>query len=169
MLLTAARVREATLLPWTEVDLAAKTWSLPAARNKGGRDRVIPLSDQAVSVLNRARALHDGERVFDGVRIGEHMSRIRVAVGGDPWQPRDLRRTAATLCGRLGADPFVVALVLGHAHPDQRMPAITGTYLRWQYQDKVRAALDRLGEWVEETTSAAEEPGSAGVVELARR
>ena len=87
------------------------------------------------------------------------MSRIRAAMGGEPWQPRDLRRTAATLCARLGADPFVVALVLGHANADGRMPAITKTYLRWGYEDKVRTALERLGEWVEETVDRTTEPG----------
>jgi integrase len=159
MLLTAARVREASLLPWAEVDLAAKAWTLPAARNKGGRERVIPLSEQAVAILNRARSLYDGEHVFDQVRVGESMAGIRAAMGAEPWQPRDLRRTSATLCARLGADPFVVALVLGHAQADARMPAVTRTYLRWGYEDKVRGALERLGEWVEETVMASTEPG----------
>jgi integrase len=167
MLLTAARVREATLLPRSELNLAARLWTLPAARNKGGRERAIPLSAQAVAVLNRARSLHDGEPVFDRVRVGECISRLRAAMGGSSWQPRDLRRTAATLCARLGADPFVVALVLGHAHPDERMPAVTRTYLRWNYEDKVRAALDRLGEWIEETVTAETEPG--GLVPLQAR
>ncbi len=167
MLLTAARVREATLLPWTEVNLAAKVWTLPAVRNKGGRERTVPLSAQAVAVLNRASSPHDGEAVFDRVRVGECMPRLRAAMGGDPWQPRDLRRTAATLCARLGADPFVVALVLGHAHPDERMPAVTRTYLRWGYEDKVRGALERLGQWIEETVSAEQEPG--GLVALQAR
>jgi len=111
-------------------------------------------------VLSRALALHGGADVFDRVRVTESMSRIRAAMGGEPWQPRDLRRTAATLCAGLGADPFVVALVLGHANADGRMPAVTRTYLRWGYQDKVKDALDRLGEWVEQTVRAAEEPGA---------
>lgn len=161
MFLTAARVREATLLPWAEVDLGAKAWTLPAARNKGGRERTIPLSPQAITILNRARSLEGGEDIFAGVRVGEFMARIRRAtMDGEPWQPRDLRRTAATLCARLGADPFVVALVLGHAHADERMPAVTRTYLRWSYEDKVRSALERLGEWIEETVTAEEAPGA---------
>jgi len=159
LLLTAARVKEATELPLAELDLAAKTWTLPAVRNKGGRDRAIPLSEQAIAVLNRARALHGEEHVFDRVRVGESMPRIRAAMGGEPWQPRDLRRTAATLCARQGADPFVVALVLGHANPDVRMPAVTRTYLRWSYEDKVREALERLGVWIENTVEGESEPG----------
>jgi integrase len=128
-LLTASRVREATDLPWSELDLGAAVWRLPAARNKGGRDRVIPLSVQAVALLRRAQAVSAGPLVFDGAsRLPDTMNRIRAEMGGEPWQARDLRRTAATLCARLGADPFVVSLVLGHARPDERMPAVTGTY-----------------------------------------
>jgi len=164
MLLTAARVKEATELPLAEVDLQTKVWRLPAARNKGGRDREIPLSPQAVDVLKRAGTIHEGPHVFDALRL--EMRPIREAMGGEPWQPRDLRRTAATLCARLGADPFTVALVLGHAHADERMPAVTRTYLRWSYQDKVREALERLGAWVDDTVHASEEPGA--VVEFRR-
>jgi len=158
MLLTACRVKEATELPGSELDLEAKTWTLPASRNKGGRERVIPLSEQALAVVNRAKG--DRALVFGAaLRLDVTMKRVRAAMGGESWQPRDLRRTAATLCARLGADPFVVALVLGHAHPDERMPAVTRTYLRWGYEDKVRGALERLGEWVDETVSAEAEPG----------
>jgi integrase len=64
MLLTACRVREATALPWAEVNVEAKTWTLPAERNKGGRERVIPLSPQALAVLQAARAQASGPHVF---------------------------------------------------------------------------------------------------------
>jgi integrase len=159
MLLTAARVKEATQLPLLELDLSAKTWKLPAARNKGGRDRMIPLSAQALAVVDRARSIESGPDVFARARPFEVMPRILAAMGGEPWQPRDLRRTAATLCARLGADPFTVALVLGHANPDERMPAVTRVYLRWGYEDKIREALARLGAWVEDTVKREIEPG----------
>jgi integrase len=161
MLLTAARVREATGLPWSELDLKAKVWRLPAERSKGGRARLLPLSDEALTLLKRVRALGTTDYVFGiaGLRVSESMVRVRTAMGGEPWQPRDLRRTAATLCARLGADPFVVALVLGHAKPDIRMPDVTRTYLRWNYEEKVREALARLGAWVADTVSCETEPG----------
>jgi hypothetical protein len=63
------------------------------------------------------------------------------------------------LCARLGADPFTVALVLGMRDLDDRMPTVTRTYLRWNYADKVREALARLGAWIEETVATANEPG----------
>ena len=167
-LLTASRVRESTELPWSEVDLAKATWSLPAARNKGGRERLIPLSPQAVALLRRVQGQSD-RRVFGTPSVlPETMARVRAVMGGKHWEARDLRRTAATLCARLGADPYVVALVLGHARPDERMPAVTGAYLRWSYEDKVREALDRLGAWVEETVSRATEPGDVVSIEARR-
>jgi len=158
-LLTASRVREATELPWTEVDLAARVWRLPAVRNKSGRDRLIPLSEQAVTLLRRVQG-QGGERVFgDRSHLAVTMDRVRSRMGGEHFEARDLRRTAATLCARLGADPFTVALVLGHANPDTRVPAVTGAYLRWDYGEKAREALDRLGTWVEETVGRKAEPG----------
>lgn len=166
MLLTAARVREATELPHAELDLAAKRWSLPASRAKGGRDDVIQLSAQAVTVINAARSLHDGPLVFDApssANLARAMARIRIAMGGEHWEARDLRRTAATLCARLGADPFVVALVLRHAKPDERMPDVTGVYLKWQYEERVSAILGRLGKWVADTVAREDEPGGLAV------
>jgi hypothetical protein len=62
-----------------------------------------------------------------------------------------------------------VALVLGHARPDERMPAVTGAYLRWDYADKVREALARLGAWVEDTVSRQAETGDVVTFEAVRR
>jgi integrase len=169
MLLTATRVKEATHLPWSEVDTAAKLWTLAADRNKGARVRAIPLSAQALHVLTQARSLGKGEHAFalpNGSAVTATMKRLRAAMGGEHWEPRDLRRTAATLVARLGADPFVVALTLGHAQTDARVPSVTRVYLRWRYDDRVRDALDRLGQWIEETVSATEAPGA--VVEFRR-
>lgn len=144
-------------------------WTLPASRSKGGRERAIPLSAQAVALLNRARGKSDGDRVFgphvnvsvfiDAIRDRMQLKAQERGEEMKPWQPRDLRRTAATLCARLGADPFVVALVLGHARADATVPAVTQTYLRWNYEERVREALDRLGAWVEETVTRSSEPG----------
>ncbi len=42
--------------------------------------------------------------------------------------------------------------------------AITAVYQRWDYADKVREALERLGAWIEETAGQAQAPG--GVVQF---
>ena len=107
MLLTATRVRETTGLLWSELDLDAKVWKLPTARNKRGRDRAIPLSKEALAILRRIGRRAGPERVFaDPRRLQDVLARVRAAMGGEPWQPRDLRRTAATLVRPVGQRPL---------------------------------------------------------------
>ena len=51
IILTAARSGEALGMTWDEVDLATATWTIPASRMKAGKAHVVPLSDQAISIL----------------------------------------------------------------------------------------------------------------------
>jgi integrase len=50
-ILTAARPSEAREADWSEIDLATKTWNVPAERMKGGKPHHVPLSDAAVAAL----------------------------------------------------------------------------------------------------------------------
>ncbi|RMO71327.1 tyrosine-type recombinase/integrase [Pseudomonas syringae group genomosp. 3] len=54
--LTAVRPGELRLAPWSEFDLDAATWTIPAARMKARRPHIVPLPRQAVALL---RALHE--------------------------------------------------------------------------------------------------------------
>ena len=64
VVLTACRSGEARFSEWGEIDLDSRTWRIPASRTKNGREHRQPLSEQAVAVLEKARALHDGELIF---------------------------------------------------------------------------------------------------------
>lgn len=57
-ILAAARSGEVRGATWSEIDLDAKTWTIPAARMKGGRDHRVPLSIAAVKLR---KALPQGE------------------------------------------------------------------------------------------------------------
>ena len=75
MVLTAARSGEARGATWDEVDMNARTWTIPAARMKGGVEHRVPLSDAAYSVITDARALDNGSGyVFPSARAGEAMT-----------------------------------------------------------------------------------------------
>lgn len=50
-ILTAARSGEVLGARWGEIDLAAKVWTVPAARMKAHREHRVPLSEAAVTVL----------------------------------------------------------------------------------------------------------------------
>ena len=56
LMLTACRSGEARGATWDELDLDAGLWTIPASRMKSERDHVVPLSTQAVVLLQEAQA-----------------------------------------------------------------------------------------------------------------
>ena len=69
-ILTAARTGEVIGARWDEMDLAAKVWTVPAARMKAGREHRVPLSARAVAILEKAAESRAGEFVFPGPAKG---------------------------------------------------------------------------------------------------
>ncbi len=66
-ILCATRTSETLRATWSEVDLAAKTWTIPADRMKAGVDHRIPLSPRCVEIFTRAQAIPGGSQfVFPG-------------------------------------------------------------------------------------------------------
>jgi integrase len=63
--LTAARAGEAIEATWSEIDLAAKTWVIPAERMKMRKEHRVPLSDAAVRLLKGLP--RDNETLFPGL------------------------------------------------------------------------------------------------------
>ena len=61
IVLTACRSGEARLAEWSEVDTEAAEWVIPGERTKSGRPHRVPLSVEALAILDRARRL-GGER-----------------------------------------------------------------------------------------------------------
>lgn len=55
VILTAARSGEARATTWGEVDLEAKTWTVPSERMKAGATHRVPLSDRALEILEAQR------------------------------------------------------------------------------------------------------------------
>ena len=59
LVLTAARSGEARGATWDEIDIRDRVWRIPSGRMKAGVEHRVPLSDQALDTLRRARALDD--------------------------------------------------------------------------------------------------------------
>ena len=57
--LTATRSGEIRLAKWSEFDLETQVWTIPAPRMKRQREHRVPLSNQAMEVLRRARSLNE--------------------------------------------------------------------------------------------------------------
>lgn len=76
MMLTFVRTREMIRAEWSEFNLEEKTWLIPAHRMKMKKDHLVPLSDQALFILQRIRDLHANQKyVFPGRESSRsHMS-----------------------------------------------------------------------------------------------
>jgi integrase len=76
LILTAARSGEVRGCRWGELDLARKVWTVPADRMKAGKVHVVPLSEGALDVLERAKMLKStsSDLVFPGQNPRRQMS-----------------------------------------------------------------------------------------------
>ncbi len=75
LILTASRTGEVRGAEWDEIDLAAKVWTVPAVRMKGGRAHRVPLSNRAVALIEKQRDEgQQGEFVFAGAKPGRPLS-----------------------------------------------------------------------------------------------
>ena len=73
-ILTAARTGEVVGARWSEFDLDAGVWTVPAERMKANREHRVPLSTTAQSVL--ARLLREGDYVFCGASRNRPLSNM---------------------------------------------------------------------------------------------
>jgi integrase len=75
-ILTAARTTEVIEAQWSEIDLKAKLWTIPAERMKGARQHVVPLSDRAVAILKAVPRVAGSPHIFPGARDGKPLSNM---------------------------------------------------------------------------------------------
>ena len=133
-------------MSWSELDLDAGLWRLPAERNKSGRAFEIPLTRPVIETL---RALpRFGPMVFalDGKRpmtLHQLIERVRRDAGLLDVRLHDLRRTLRTGLAELGVTFEVAERVLNHA-----MPGIQAVYNRHNYLAEKRTALALWAEHV---------------------
>jgi integrase len=73
VILTAARTDEGLGARWSEIDVATRTWTVPAERMKGRRVHHIPLSPRALEIL-AALPRGGGPFVFSGAQPGKPLS-----------------------------------------------------------------------------------------------
>ena len=109
MALTVARSGEIRGALWSEIDLEARIWVIPAERMKARAEHRVPLTDDAVTLLKGLDRFAGNDLVFPAVRGGELsdaalsacMKRINEAkeggyldrVSGRPAVPHGLRST----------------------------------------------------------------------------
>ena len=150
-LLTGARRNEVRELAWSELDLAAGLWRLPAERNKSARPFEIPLSAPVVETLRLLPRIGPMVFALDGKRpmtLHQLIERVRQDAGLPDVRLHDLRRTLRTGLAELCVSFEVAERVLNHA-----MPGLQAVYNRHSYAAEKRAALAL---WAEHVLALAE-------------
>lgn len=74
LILTAVRSGEARGARWEEIDFAARVWTIPAERMKANKEHRVPLSPQALAVIEVMKARRVNDFVFPGHRAGRPLT-----------------------------------------------------------------------------------------------
>lgn len=144
-ILTAVRKNEATGAHWSEFDLDAGEWTIPAERMKARRDHWVPLSHQAVELLKRLQAISRGEFLFPhrdkrNTPMAErtlNMLLLRLGYAGETVH--GFRSMFSTHFNQAQANPDVIERCLAHAPADK----VRAAYNRHDYKEERRELMQR--------------------------
>ena len=145
---------------------ASRQWPLANVdgRTKNGREQVIPLSEQAAELFQRALELSDNAEFafpantgsvkigkkprtphINGQSVSRAMRRLRERYDLDDVTLHDMRRCVATWLGNQAVRPGVIELILNHTKTD-----VTGRhYMFAKMSDAVRQALQSWADHVD--------------------
>lgn len=80
LILTASREAMVTGAQWSEVDLEAAVWTIPASRMKGqvgkAREHRVPLSPRALAIVKEMMAVRVDDFIFPSAKKGRPMSNM---------------------------------------------------------------------------------------------
>ena len=146
VVLTAVRNGEARGSRWSEFDLEARTWTIPAERTKVGTEHRVPLSDASVAVLDAARVLDDGSGlVFPSpMKRGRPLSDmalmklLRHAGLSDRCVVHGFRSSFRDWCADTGKPRELAEAALAHS-----VNGVEGAYFRSDLFDRRRRLMDQ--------------------------
>jgi integrase len=160
--LTAARPGEIRAAEWSEFDLAAAVWTIPASRTKMRRDHRIPLSRQALALLDELKSFAGHRKhLFPGVRnpmtpMSEHTlsSALRnLNYPKDQMSAHGFRSAMSSIANESGLwHPDAIERAL--AHVDRN--AVRGAYARGDYWPE----RIRMAKWWGDACDAMREKGA---------
>ncbi|NPT41257.1 tyrosine-type recombinase/integrase [Paraburkholderia sp. 1N] len=166
MLSTLCRVGELSRAEWTNVDLEARRWRIPADHSKNSKEHIVLLSDFAVQQFEALKTISGArrwcypspneEQHIDTKSIGKQIKDRQRAtplknrssavnslrMAGGLWTPHDLRRSGATLMGELGIAGDVIEKCLNHTEEN----GLKKIYQRQKLEPEQAAAWQVLGQ-----------------------
>lgn len=151
--LTACRSGEVRWAVWSEIDMEARVWTIPASRMKAGAVHRVPLSDRAMTVLEAMKQRATGKLVFEGGKDGVAISdtamvkSLRAASSDKTITLHGLRSSFRDWAGDTTAHPRdVIEMALAHTVKDKTEAA----YRRLDALDKRRVLMDEWGRYCQD-------------------
>ncbi|EMN0174025.1 tyrosine-type recombinase/integrase [Enterobacter hormaechei] len=122
-LLTLVRPSEASGARWAEINLEAKLWTIPAERMKAKREHIVPLSSQALEILEVMKPIsahrehvfpsrNDPKQPMNSQTANAALKRIGY---GGKLVAHGLRSIASTALNESGFNPDVIEAALAHS------------------------------------------------------
>jgi integrase len=160
-ILTAVRSGEARGARWSEIDMAAKVWRIPRERMKADEPHDVPLSKQALALLDRLP--RTGDLIFPGERRGVALHFSTALVETKRIAPEvtlhGMRATFSSWCGDHSVPREIKERALAHAVGN----AVEAAYDRTSLLERRRPVMAQWGAFLSGEADAAK------VVKLAGR
>lgn len=152
LMLTGLRTIELRSAEWTEIDFEKRLWQIPVARMKMKRPHMVPLSDQALKLLEELRVITGGFRfIFPGrndSRKSMSEASINQVIEKIGYAGRatghGFRHTLSTILHEQGFDSAWIETQLAHADRN----TIRGTYNHAQYLDGRREMMQWYADYL---------------------
>ncbi|WP_218184476.1 tyrosine-type recombinase/integrase [Pelistega indica] len=161
-MLTATRINEATGIRWDELDLDNKLWTIPASRMKTKETHIVPLSDQAITII-RQYAGRYSNKVFweDSVPNASACGRVKGLLRRSAFHNEHVTHGCRSLFLTVMQEEFeypfdVVDAQLAH----KKAGGVRQAYDRATFLDKRVVAMQVWADWLDAKTKEAE--GSVG-------
>ncbi|HHA1770875.1 TPA: integrase domain-containing protein [Enterobacter ludwigii] len=151
-LLTLVRPSEASGARWVEIDFDAKLWRIPAERMKAKREHIVPLSPQALEILDVMKPVsahrehvfpsrNDPKQPMNSQTANAALKRIGY---GGKLVAHGLRSIASTAMNEKGFNPDVIEAVLAHSDKNE----VRRAYNRSDYLEHRKELMLWLGSFV---------------------
>ncbi|MBF0422167.1 MAG: tyrosine-type recombinase/integrase [Magnetococcales bacterium] len=159
--LTFVRPGELRHAEWSELDLEAAEWRIPAIKMKAREMHIVPLSRQAVEVLRELHPLTgSGRYVFPGGRtIHRPMSENavlaalrRMGFQKDEMTGHGFRAMASTRLNEMGWKPDVIERQLAHAERNK----VRAAYNHAEYLPERRKMMQAWADYLDALREGAE-------------
>ncbi|OGA46250.1 MAG: integrase [Betaproteobacteria bacterium RIFCSPLOWO2_12_FULL_63_13] len=157
--LTFTRTNELIGALWTEFDLDAAMWVIPAARMKMKTEHLVPLSKQAITILEELKAIGYGSRfVFPGRNRDKPISNntllfalYRLGYKGK-MTGHGFRGVASTMLNEKGFRADVIERQLAHSERDE----VRGAYNRAEYLPERKKMMQQWADHLDKLKAGAQ-------------